>query len=324
LRARPGLATCVGWWRLALAGAGVCLALACGSPAADAQQKAFSQRQVGARVHFTYAYKDAGGKPQNLAFDLSAAEVESAMELFRDYSIPHLYGYIEQALAAEAKRAGVALRVTRVGDGTSFQIFADTAAKRDAFAARMDDLIETARQEWLRKHARRAVGSSIHIDYPAATKRYVRILQPVVQALSAQAPAADERTRVSRALNFVQSIPYDDLTDARTTGGIEFAPPPAMFKLNRGDCDSKTVALAAILRTLTPARRLLFVTFPQHVALAIDLQVQEGDAAVTYDGRTWLLMEPTGPAVVAPGEIAPTTAWYIEHPGETDYFEMKE
>src|SRR5262249_14958724 len=143
-----------------------------------------------------------------------------------------------------------------------------------------------------------------------ATRRYVTGLRTVTQALAAQAPANDDRTRIAHALNFVQAIPYDDLTDPRTTGGIEFAPPPAMFKLNRGDCDSKTVALAAILRTFTPGRRLLFVVLPQHVALAVDLPPQEGDAAVVHDGRNWLLLEPTGPAVVSPGQVAPTTAWY--------------
>ena len=319
-----GAALMAAWKRLAVALASLSLAMACVAPVAGAQQKAFSQRPAGNDVRFSYVYKDAEGTPRNLAFQLPSADIEAAMELFRDYSIPNLYGHIEEALAREAKRAGVILQARRVGEGASFQVLADSAAKRDAFTARMDDIIEGARQEWLRKHARRAVGPAIHIDYPAAAGRYVPGLRPVATAQSAQAPAADDRVRIARALNFVQAIPYDDLTDPRTTGGIEFAPPPAMFKLNRGDCDSKTVALAAILRTLTPGRRLLFVVLPQHVALAVDLPLQEGDVAVTHDGRPWLMLEPTGPAVVPPGHVAPTTMWYIERPGEITWFEMKE
>ncbi|HKU94205.1 MAG TPA: hypothetical protein VJR58_02960 [Vineibacter sp.] len=300
------------------------LVLACSAPAALAQQSAFTQRAIGADIQFSYTFKDADGASHNLVFQLPSADIEAAMALFRDYSIPQLYGHVEAALAREAKQAGVTLQAKRVGDGMSFLIFADSAAKRDAFNARMDDIIETARQAWLRKHARRAVGPAIHMDYPEATRRNVPGLRPLARALAAQTPGADERSRLARALNFVQAIPYDDLTDARTTGGIEYAPPAAMFKLNRGDCDSKTVALAAILRTLTPDRRLLFVTLPQHVALAVDLPPREGDAAVTYGGRAWLLLEPTGPAVVPPGQVAPTTAWYIDRPNEITYFEMKE
>ena len=319
-----GVALTAAWQWLAATLATLCLAVACVVPVAGAQQKVFNQRPAGADVRFSYVYKDAKGTPRNVAFQLPSADIEAAMELFRDYSIPSLYGHIEDALAREAKRAGVILQTRRVGEGASFQVVADTAAKRDAFAARMDAIIEGARQEWLRKHTRRAVGSAIHIDYPSAARRYVAGLRPVASALSAQAPATDERARIARALNFVQAIPYDDLIDPRTTGGIEFAPPPAMFKLNRGDCDSKTVALAAILRTLTPGRRILFVVLPQHVALAVDLPPQEGDVSVMYDGRPWLMLEPTGPAVVPPGHVAPTTMWYIERPGEIAWFEMKE
>jgi hypothetical protein len=122
----------------------------------------------------------------------------------------------------------------------------------------------------------------------------------------------------------MQAIPYDDLLDARTTGGVEFAPPPALLRLNRGDCDSKTVALAAILRSLTPGLGLLFVVLPRHVALAVDLRPAEGEAAVVYGGRPWLLLEPTGPAVVPPGRVAPTTAWYTDRPGEIALVEMKD
>jgi hypothetical protein len=304
---------------------GCCLLVTAAVPAALAQQQSFAQQPVGNDVRFSYAYRDAEGASRRVSFQLSSADIEAAMVLFRDYSIPQLYGYIEAALDREARRAGVILQSRRVGEGASFGILADTAAKRDAFSARMDGIIARARQEWLTRQARRAVGTAIHLDYPVAARRYVAMLKPVAKALSMQGPGTDdERSRVGRALNFVQSIPYDDLIDPRTTGGIEFAPPPAMFKINRGDCDSKTVALAAILRTMTPGRRIVFVTLPQHVALAIDLPPHEGDAAVMYDGRPWLMLEPTGPAVVAPGQVAPTTAWYIERPGEIVYFEMKE
>lgn len=301
-----------------------CLALATAAPSARAQQTAFAQQPAGADIRFTYAYKDAAGRGQRLDFRLPAAAVEAAMTLFRDYSIPLLYGHVEAALQREATRAGVILRSTRVGEGASFRILADSAAKRDAFEARIDGIIADARREWLDRQARRAVGSAIYVDHPEAARRYVAVLRPVAAALRAQDPDDAPRALVARALNFVQAIPYDDLLDARTTGGVDFAPPPAMFRLNRGDCDSKTVALAAILRTLVPGVRLLFVVLPQHVALAVDLPPGEDDARLIHDGQPWLLLEPTGPAVVPPGRVAPTTAWYMERRGEVALFEMKE
>ncbi|TXL73661.1 hypothetical protein FHP25_19810 [Vineibacter terrae] len=298
--------------------------LACGASPASAQQSAFSWRPAGSDVQFSYAFKDAGGAARSLSFPLPSAAIDAAMALFRDYSMPNLYGHIQAALEREARRAGVTVQTIPRGGGVSFVVLADSTARREAFEARLDGIIEAARQEWLRKHARRAVGDAIHMDYPEAALRYVAALRPVAGALSAQTGGLDERARLARALSFVQAIPYDDLISPLTTGGIEFAPPPAMFKLNRGDCDSKTVALAAILRTLTPARRLLFVVLPQHVALAVDLPPQEGDVTIAHGGHPWVMLEPTGPAVVPPGQIAPSTAWYIERPGEITFFEMKE
>jgi hypothetical protein len=298
--------------------------LAVAAPDASAQQSAFGYQPAGAAIRFHYAYTDAASTAQHLAFRLPAAEIEAAMALFRDYAIPHLYLHIEQALRREADRAGIALHASRSERGASFRIVADSAAKRDAFEARMDGIIDAARRVWLDKHARRAVGSAIYVDHPEAARRYVAAMVPVAQALRAQAPTDDVRAQVARALNFIQAIPYDDLLDARTTGGVEFAPPPALLRLNRGDCDSKVVALAAILRTLTPRLGLLFVVLPQHVALAVDLRPGEHDIAVVHGGRSWLLLEPTGPAVVQPGRVAPTTAWYIDRPGEVALVEMKE
>ncbi len=302
----------------------VCIASLAVVASASAQQTAFRQQASGSDTRFAYGWKDAGGEARQLAFSLPTADIEAAMDLFRDYSMPQLYAHVEQALGRDAERAGVRLQVRRTAEGTSFTVLAANPARGEAFYGRMDRIIENARQEWLHKHARRAVGPAIHMNYVTATQRYVAPLRPVAAALAAQLAGESARQHIARALGFVQAIPYDDLTDPRTTGGIEFAPPPAMFRLNRGDCDSKTVALAAILRSLLPRQRLLFVVLPQHVALAVDLVPREGEAAVTYDGRTWLLLEPTGPAVVPPGQVAPTTAWYMGRPEEITFFELKE
>ncbi|HJQ60015.1 MAG TPA: hypothetical protein VJ890_24125, partial [Vineibacter sp.] len=146
----------------------VAMALAIAVPAAVAQQTAFAQLPAGGQIRFSYNYRDAAGSAQRLAFELPSADIEAAMALFRDYAMPHLYLHIEQALRREAQRAGVTLQATQKGDGASFRILADSAAKRDAFDARMDGIIAGARGEWLRKHARRAVGSTIYVDHPEA------------------------------------------------------------------------------------------------------------------------------------------------------------
>ena len=140
-------------------------------------------------------------------------------------------------------------------------------------------------------------------DYGRLAGLFVKAMRPVAAALAAQAPAgASERERLALALAFVQSIPYDTETAARRENG--YVVPPMMLVQNKGACDSKSVTLASLLATLLPGRAMAVILVPEHAFLGVALTPLPGERTLYAEGRTYVLMEPVGPAQTPVGEIS--------------------
>jgi hypothetical protein len=133
--------------------------------------------------------------------------------------------------------------------------------------------------------------------------------------------ANDDRDRIALALGFFQQIPYAVLEDKQRRGG-DFLPGPALLAQNRGDCDSKAVALAAVLRDFTRWRKLVVVTMPGHAILAVDLPAQEGDWIVRSGGRLYVALEAAGPAMAQIGKVGNVTAKYLRDAREIEIWPL--
>lgn len=293
--------------RAAIAGAlGTSIA---GFRPATARQLAFQQRPSGGGVEFSLAWRDLERRDRRIAFRLPTAEVEGAMESFRTFSIPDLYRHVEAAAIEAGRREGVTVTSRRVGEAVDFAMQGDPARVR-RFNQRLPAVLDNARGLYLVKHFRRAEGDAIYVDHAAAARHFGPVLRPVADAL--RGLGGDERALVGHALHLVQTIPYDDFRDPRTSGGgLDFAAPPAMFKLNKGECDSKSVALGAILRTLAPSLGQVFVTLPGHVFVAASLPPRRGDDVVPHGGRAYVALEATGPDLAAVGVAGQRSAGYL-------------
>ena len=279
---------------------------------APAQQLSFRHEPAGESVALSWRFRDAAGQVADIAIRLPTAEVESALASLRTFSLPDLYGHLEIAAVEAGRRDGVTVTPRREGAGVAFRIEGSDQRRLSAFQGKLGAILENAREGYLRRHLRRAEGPNIYVDHVAATLKHAPVLRGLAQALAIE---GEERSKVALAMTFLQAIPYDDFTDPRTTGGIDFAAPPAMLRINKGDCDGKSVALAALLRTLVPARKLAFVIVPNHVFLAIDLPVREGDATILHEGVRYVVLEPTGPDFAPPGVAGQQSAWFIANPG---------
>jgi hypothetical protein len=144
----------------------------------------------------------------------------------------------------------------------------------------------------------------LRVDYRRVARQAARRLSPLAEAIGQRA-GADARDRLAYALAFLQTIPYDRLTGRDAADGTGFATPVEMLHLNRGDCDSKATALAALMRRLAPEVRTALILLPGHAVLAADIPSRPGDRVLKLRGERFVLMEPAGPAVVPVGQIAP-------------------
>ena len=149
------------------------------------------------------------------------------------------------------------------------------------------------------------------VDFAGATQAQQGAMRSVARALG-DTPGIDnnDRARVGLALAFFQEIPYVLLEDKKRRGG-DFLSAPALLAQNRGDCDSKAVALAAVLRTYAPWRKLAMITMPGHALLAVDMPAQPGERTIRAQGRQWVAVEAAGPAMAEIGAVAAQTGKYL-------------
>ena len=96
--------------------------------------------------------------------------------------------------------------------------------------------------------------------------------------------------------------------DGRMIAG--YSPPLEVIMEGRGDCDSKTGLLASILLNWDKVK-LVGVGVPGHYLLGVLQHPARGDAFVEYEGLTYVLMEPSGPAWAPPGTISDYTQKWL-------------
>lgn len=300
-----------------LSGATAGLALALAPRAAAARQLSFERRRGPVHTQFRVRWLDHERRERDVSFTLDTSEIEAATRLFREFSLEAMRDHIEAAIRQAASKWGdVKVEIERkpaAADsfGIGYRLRGPAPLLKEA-GQQIDRALQQAQARYAQHYLRRIDRSTIWVDYVGAARRYMRALWPLSQALLGIAGGADERTRVGLALSFFQAIPYDQLTDRVRSGGYDFAPPPTLLDLNRGDCDSKAVALACVLRAITPSRLSAMATMPGHAILAVDVPWREGDAWVREQGRVFIALEPAGPAMAPVGQVAPETARFLD------------
>lgn len=295
-------------------GGAVLAALVVLAGGAEAQQLDFKRVSRSGDELLSYRWRDQERHERSLAFTLTRQAIREAEASFAEFSLNGMWKVVERDLRDEVERFGNDARIelTRTPDGLRWALRARDQASVDLLTRKVEERLTRSKQAYLARYLRRMVGERhILVDFAAATSALQGPLRAVAKALG-DVPdvASDERARIALALGFFQEIPYALLEDKQRQGG-DFLPAPALLAQNRGDCDSKAVALAAVLRTFMRFRKLAVVTMPGHAILAVEMPAQPGDATIRQGGRLYVALEPAGPALAPIGHVGPHTAKYI-------------
>ncbi|MDU0352673.1 hypothetical protein RS130_00975 [Paraglaciecola aquimarina] len=130
-------------------------------------------------------------------------------------------------------------------------------------------------------------------------------LSPAAQALNKKISATNNtQSFVNLLLSWVQSIPYNTLQDRQTTNGAGYLPPSLVLSNNQGDCDSKSVLAASLIRSVLPEVKMVMLYLPKHALLGININNNRRGRRLDIEGINYTLMEPTGPAELKLGNIA--------------------
>jgi hypothetical protein len=284
------------------------------SGVAEAQQLDFSRVSRGGDERLGYRWRDLDRREQATTFTLTRQDIREAEASFKDFSLDGMWEAIAANLRDETTKFGngAQIEIRRVGDRLSWTVKVGDPALQEALIKRLNERFTRSQNAYLARHLRQRLDEGrIMVDFVAATRALQDPMRAVAKALGATPGIADDdRARVNLALAFFQQVPYVALGDAVRRGG-DFLPGPALLAQNRGDCDSKAVALAAVLRTYTPWRKLAIIVMPGHAILGVDLPAQPGERTVRAQARQYVALEPAGPAMARIGDVAPQTAKYL-------------
>jgi hypothetical protein len=269
--------------------------------AGPSAQSAFDVERENDVWAFDVRWRGARGGEQAVDFVLPAAAVDADREELTWFPRKEYNDFVVREVRSWAKTVkGVEVTAEAKDGGVS--IGARGPAKRaKAVLAKAAKVRDDASRSWLASHDFFTMtDGDVSFDHAKLVNTYAGDLEPVAQAL--QVGAEEPRAFAEKALSFVQAIPYE----ARKRNGKDpgYRRPLALLARNRGDCDSKAVLYLGLLRAEHPGVPLAVVYVPGHALVGVGVPAQPGDQTFEVAGKTFVMAEPVGPALMPLGETA--------------------
>ena len=277
-----------------------------------AEQLAFSKHKQSSTLDFSYQWQDSFQQTQSLAFNLPLNQPGQQSHKRFVANSAQQYVYIELNKAArqiDPKEARITIK-RRTQNNIEVQVNSRSEQMLKKWQAAMQQSEKDAFNRYLHDNYYSRFTSYLgqeaikpdHIRYISENKLP---LLPVAQAIYDTLPVNTEsRAYVNLLLSWVQSIPYNALENRLTSNGAGYLPPLGVITNNQGDCDSKSVLMASLIRSLLPDVPMVMIYLPQHALLGISMPFRTNEPTFEFEGISYLLMEPTGPAVMPLGQIA--------------------
>lgn len=275
----------------------------------------FALQQDDSLAHFNYRF-DVAGQTQQLSFSIEKSILNNHFRQFRRFKSSVLHQYLWRDLQMHmAKYPDARLQRQPDRNALRYQIVSTDNTSLPEIQQELAQLTAERSALYLQQAYYYQLtlpwsGTVIVPDHKRLMQDSLKDLLPVAKALHDKLAGSDNREKVLYLSSWIQQLPYQDLTDRHNSNGNSFSPPLRVLQENRGDCDSKAVLLATLIRILQPDVKLAMVYLPQHAMLAIQLPVTHTDDKATIEGKDYLLVDPTGPAQLAPGQISQTYIMY--------------
>ena len=218
-----------------------------------------------------------------------------------------------------------------------------------ALSLRVEDALRHKFGNWIKFHGRGALSYTYEVSIPLSpgTKRdIVDVIRRVASEHTYAAPGFDgtwqpDYARIARSTDLKAKVPSFQSVghggDARARGSrragvqsivsyvqsIPYGLPPngylypdEVLKFNYGDCDSKSVLAAVLLRQFDPSLDYIFVDLPsvEHLIIGIDVEPAPGETSIMVGGRSYVLVEISGPAKAPLGVLSRSSRMALQEP----------
>lgn len=281
------------------------LLLASGVPAALLA----SHKQQGNETIYDYRWSDSSKHEQQLTFSISN-DVEAPLQ-YRSYRPEMADAELRQALLKSAASFPPEVQLVMRGAPSEgrYQLRGGSPEQQRAAHDTLAKVTQTTRDAFLKGHNQALISlpggeSGVIPDHLYYINSSLPALAPMASQLRQRFPGADPRPLVDFLLPWLQSIPYDTMTNRFANPIADYRPPLVVLSQHRGDCDGKAALLGAILRATYPTLPLAMVYLPEHAMLAIHLPHASGERYVNLNGRRMLLADVAGPAMLPMGVLS--------------------
>ncbi|MFC3094299.1 hypothetical protein DRW07_14570 [Alteromonas sediminis] len=284
--------------------------------AAPSEQVTFSRTIENGDVQFNYQWHDHQNNAQSIAFSLTAENMNQLPNQQANYRPRMAMRYVTTELLKHAKTVDprqARISIRQMGEEIDVGVRSQDARLVSQLRAEFMDKKEQAFAKYLYDHYYMSFKTSygqdaIKPDHARYVQVYTEALIPASQAFYEKlGQGTDARDYINLLLSWIQSIPYSELSNRSESNGSGFSPPVELLNANRGDCDSKSVLAAAMIRAFLPTVPIRLVLLPKHALLGVAISQANGDEIINENGLQLVLMEPTGPAPFAFGEISETS-----------------
>jgi len=275
----------------------------------------------------SHGFHDYGSRERQAAFRILAADYTAAIGGYgyrQDALVSHLDHGLQAAAADFRHRTGLVFAAYASAHedggvlwGYDYQYDHPECLR---FAASLEDLVFALHAGYFSDRGfalvedRSQNSYSLEVDYAALAERGKPFLADLARSFGELAgQLGNDRDRLLAALTaFCQEIPYQIPPDEQNGLTIEGLIVPTQVAVdNWGDCDSKSVLFAVLWNSLS-AERTLLILVPGHMFVAVPGRPRYAtETGIMYEGRSYLCLEPVGPAKQRPGNIAAVSAGHI-------------
>lgn len=211
---------------------------------------------------------------------------------------------------ASLMQSGVSIRLSP----PNLPLTVDVRAKDSAKLAQIRQQIAQEQQhlfnEYLTKHQYRVQQDHrtkqwIVQDHLQHFKQAQQDLVPVAEAIVALYGSNNIRQVATAVTSWIQQIPYQNLEDRQSSPGVGYLPPIELLFQQQGDCDSKAVLWAGVMRLIFPKLPLALVYFDDHAMVAARIPPRQNEQTIEAGGMSLMLIDATGPAQAPIGQPNP-------------------
>lgn len=282
------------------------------SKTSSAEQLQFLKTQKDEQYQFSYQWLDHQKNLQSLSFSLPQKAIFNRYRNFAIYQPRLAQEYVNKSLNKHFKKTPIqGIRVAFEEDNGYLQV--SIKGENQALIEQASQQINVLRSEFVEEylaqkyyHHFRTPEQEVAIkpDHGRIANESVNDLKTLKALILEQSSIKNIRKVSNYVLSFIQNIPYSTLESRVTSSGAGFSPPLKLLWENQGDCDSKVTLTATLLRVLMPRIKMAMVYIDNHALIGINVRPKADDITVIDNGITYVLAEPTGPALFALGKIA--------------------